>query len=285
MADTVKTLTSIALNNKGRLAATFSLVILENLLLLLYPLVGSVAVNAVLAGNMWQALAYAFMVFVIWSVGSARRAVDTRAFVRIYADLAVRAVLNEKQKGSTSSATAHAVLAREFVDFFETQLPVLITSVCSLAGAVIMLLLIEFWSGVAALAVLLVFCAGLPRYIKINDRLYFKLNNRLEHEVRVIERSNRSGLIKHYRLLSKMRIAISNREALSYLLIGVAMTLLFGTTLVIMSSKTVDAGHVYAVSTYLWGFAFSLDDMPYLAEKFSSLKDVGRRVEVGDGDG
>lgn len=58
------------------------------------------------------------------------------------------------------------------------------------------------------------------------------------------------------------------------------MAILFGTTLALFSLKSVQAGHVYAVMTYLWGFAMSLDDMPRLAEKFSELKDIGKRVEI-----
>lgn len=63
------TLKHIAIQHKKRLFATFSLVFAQNLLLLLYPLVGSFAVNAVLAGNLLLALAYALMVLVIWAVG------------------------------------------------------------------------------------------------------------------------------------------------------------------------------------------------------------------------
>lgn len=274
------TLKSIAKIHYKKLLATFSLVALENGLFLLYPLVGSFAVNAVLNGQTWQALLYALIVFVIWFVGSARRAVDTRAFVRIYAELAVPAILNQKQKGTTSSATAHALLARQFVAFFEEHLPILITSTFSTLGAVIMLMVIEFWSGLVALIILIGFLVILPHYVKQNDRLYFKLNNRLENEVNVIERSQNNELFKHYQLLSKIRIAISNREALSYFIIGIAMAILFGTTLILLSVKKVEAGHIYAVITYLWTFAMSLDDMPRLIEKLSELKDIGKRVEV-----
>lgn len=280
MTTAIHTLKKIAIDNKGKLSATFGLVALENALFLLYPLVGSFAVNAVMAGNTLQALVYAVMVFGIWAVGSARRAVDTRAFVRIYANLAVKAIVNEKQKGSTSTAMAHAVLARQFVAFFEEHLPILITALFNVVGSVLMLLIIEFYAGVVALLILLVFAFVLPSYSKKNDRLYFKLNNRLENEVNTIEKNHNPLLIKHYDLLAKIRIAISNREAFSYLMIGVSMAILFGTTLTILSHKTVQAGHIYAVITYLWGFAMSLDDMPRLVEKFSELKDIGKRVVV-----
>lgn len=280
MARTIQTLKNIAKIHRSKLLATFSLVALENVLILLYPLVGSFAVNAVLAGNVFNALVYALVVLIIWVVGSARRAVDTRAFVRVYADLAIKAIINEKQKGTTSSATAHANLARQFVAFFEEHLPILITASFSIVGSVVMLLIIEFWSGVIALTILILFLLILPSYTRKNDRLYFKLNNRLENEVHTIERIRNAELVKHYDLLSKIRIAISNREAVSFLVIGVVLSILFGVTLAILANKKVEAGHIYAVITYMWSFAMSLDDMPRLVEKFSELKDIGNRVEV-----
>ncbi|MEG9481924.1 ABC transporter six-transmembrane domain-containing protein [Mannheimia sp. HC-2023] len=280
MARTIRTLKNIVKIHRSKLLATFSLVALENVLILLYPLVGSFAVNAVLAGNVFNALVYALVVLIIWVVGSARRAVDTRAFVRIYADLAIKAIINEKQKGTTSSATAHANLARQFVAFFEEHLPILITASFSIVGSVVMLLIIEFWSGVIALTILILFLLILPSYTRKNDRLYFKLNNRLENEVHTIERIRSAELVKHYDLLSKIRIAISNREAVSFLVIGIVLSILFGVTLAILANKKVEAGHIYAVITYMWSFAMSLDDMPRLVEKFSELKDIGNRVEV-----
>ena len=276
------TLKSIAVQHKKRLSITFSLVMAENLLLLLYPLVGSFAVNAVLQGNLVSALAYALMVLIIWAVGSARRAVDTRAFTRIYSELAVPVIVNQRLKGfDTSTTTARVALSREFVNFFEQHLPILITSLFSIIGAVVMLLLIEFWSGVVALLIVLGFGLILPKFIKANDGLYFKLNNRLEKEVDYVERANQYELIKHYRLVERLRILISNREAVSFLCIGVAMCVLFGVTLTVLTlKKGITAGHIYAVITYLWTFAISLDDMPRLVEELSKLKDIGKRVEV-----
>lgn len=277
-----RSLKTLALQHKKRLFATFGFVAAENLLLLIYPLVGSFAVNAVLNGQLVSALAYALMVLIIWGVGAARRAVDTRAFTRIYTELAVPVILNQRIKGmDTSTTTARVALSREFVNFFEHHLPTLITSAFSIIGAVLMLLLIEFWSGVVALLIVVGFGLLLPHYVKVNDRLYFKLNNRLEKEVDRVERAKNSELMKHYRLVERFRVLISNREALSFLCIGVVMCVLFGVTLTVLTLKQgVIAGHIYAVITYLWTFAISLDDAPRLVEELSKLKDIGKRVEV-----
>lgn len=276
------TLLNIAKQHKKRLLATFGLVAAENVLLLAYPLVGSFAVNAVLNKQLIASLAYALIVFVIWSIGSARRAVDTRAFTRIYTELAVPIILNQRTKGiDISTTTARVALSREFVNFFEHHLPTLITSSFSILGAVIMLLLIEFWSGLVALLIVIGFGLTLPLYMKVNDQLYFKLNNRLEKEVDYVEHAKNNELIKHYRLIEKLRVLISNREAFSFLSIGISMSILFGVTMVVLTLKNnVTAGHVYAVITYLWTFAISLDDGPRLVEELSKLKDISKRVEV-----
>lgn len=113
-----------------------------------------------------------------------------------------------------------------------------------------MLLAIEFWSGVVACVILLFFIFFMPKYTKMNDKLYLKLNNRLEKEVEVIDKSDLNGLKRHYNLLSDLPILLSNREALSYLLVGVSMTVLFGVSIVQMATtKDVQAGHIYAVMT------------------------------------
>lgn len=281
-ANALDNLKSIAKNNKRRLFSTFLLITLENILLITYPLFGSFAVNAIMQGDILSSLTYSLLVLIIWFVGASRRAVDTRAFARIYAELAAPIALSQREKGlETSAITARIALSRQFVDFFETHLPTLIMSSFSIVGSVVMLLFIEFWSGVTALGILLFFVLLLPKYAKKNDLLYLKLNNRLEKEVDVIESNKSHQLHKHYHLIANLRIRLSNREAMGYLCVGIASAILFGVTVVqLATTEGVQAGHIYAVITYLWNFAISLDDAPRLLEQFSNLKDIGKRVEV-----
>ncbi|WP_109077584.1 ABC transporter six-transmembrane domain-containing protein [Aggregatibacter kilianii] len=281
-SNALENIKSIAKNNKKRLFYTFSLVTLENVLFITYPVFGSFAVNAMISGDVWSSLSYSLLVIIIWGIGAARRAVDTRAFARIYAELAVPVVLSQREKGlDTSAITARVALSRQFVDFFEQHLPTLMMSGFSIIGAAVMLLFLEFWSGVTACLILLFFGLLLPKYAKTNDLLYLKLNDRLEKEVTVIEQKDHYHLNKHYDWLAHLRIRLSNREAAGYLWIGVASAILFGVTVVnLATTKGVQAGHIYAVITYLWTFAMSLDDAPRLLEQFSNLKDIGKRVEV-----
>lgn len=283
----VHNLLFLAKSHRKRLVGTFALVLAENVLLVLYPLFGAFAVNGVMAGDLPKALTYAAVVLVIWLIGSARRAVDTRTFTHIYAQMVVPVIVGQRRQGeSTSAVSARVALSRELVDFFEQHLPVLITSGFSIIGSVAMLLVLEFWAGITACVVLALFLLLVKRYSATNDRLYFRLNNRLENDVRFIERADKNqgqnDLSRHYGLVSRLRVKISDREALGYLLVGVAMAVLFGVTLTLLTLKHgVTAGHIYAVVSYLWTLGMSLDDMPRLLEQFSSIKDIGKRVKVG----
>lgn len=279
-----KMLKHIGKTHRKRLIATFSLVGLENLLMLIYPVFGGWAINAVIEGNVWQAMLYGLVVLLMWLVGAARRVTDTRTFTRIYTEIAVPVVLEQRQREVPHSAvTARVALSREFVSFFEEHLPIAATSLVSIFGACIMLLGLEFWVGVLAVGILALFLWLLPRFAAISENLYFRLNNCLERDNHFIQKGNERQLYQHYGLVARLRVLISNREASGYLCIGVAMSILFGFAFVHMTLKGFgNAGHIYSVSTYLWMFAMSLDDVPRLVEQYSNLKDIGQRVELSE---
>ena len=93
-----KMLKHIGKTHRKKLIATFSLVGLENLLMLIYPVFGGWAINAVIEGNVWQAVLYGLVVLLMWLVGATRRVADTRTFTRIYTEIAVPVVLEQRQR-------------------------------------------------------------------------------------------------------------------------------------------------------------------------------------------
>lgn len=189
-------------------------------------------------------------------------------------------MLEQRQRQVPHSAvTVRVSLSREFVSFFEEHLPIAATSVVSIFGACIMLLVLEFWVGVLAVCILALFLWLLPRFAAISENLYFRLNNSLERDNHFIRKGDRRQLYRHYGLVARLRVLISNREAFGYLCVGAAMGILFGFAFVMMTLKGYgSAGHVYSVSTYLWMFTMSLDDVPRLVEQYSNLKDIGQRI-------
>lgn len=186
-----------------------------------------------------------------------------------------------KNNFNHSTVAARVVLSREFVDFFELHFPMLITSLFSMMGAAVMLLIIEFWAGIACLVILALLACFLPGFARKNEVLYNKLNNRLEKEVDFVSRATSLSLQRHYSTLARLRIRLSDREAMGYLSIGVLVAMLFSLTIIWMTQTTgISAGHIYSVMTYMWMFATSLDNGPQLLEKYSQLSDIGRRVHT-----
>lgn len=278
----VKTLKLLGQRHSRKLILTFLLVAAENITMLLYPLLAGFAINAIVTGQALHAVLYAVMVFVMWAIGAARRSIDTRTFARIYAELAVPVIIAQREEQhSASTIAARVALSREFVDFFEKHLPVLVTSVASIIGAAAMLLLLQFWTGVACLFILAFFALFLPGFSSRNEALFVRLNDRLEKEVAFVNSASRRSLSRHYDVLARLRIKLSDREAFGYLAIGTVTAILFASTILTMSFEGgMYAGHIYSVMTYMWMFAMSLDDGPQLLEKYSQLKDIGKRVNT-----
>ena len=205
-------LKTIGIDYRHKLSVAFIFVALENILFLIYPLFGGFAINAVMQGHVWHALTYAILVLFMWLIGAARRSVDTRTFARIYSEIAVPIIVKQRLQGQNRSAiSARVALSREFVDFFEMHLPTAITSLVSIFGACLMLLISEFWIGVATIVILIIFATLLPGFTRISSRLYLALNDRLERDVDMIGQAPENMLRKHYGLMAYLRIKISIR--------------------------------------------------------------------------
>ncbi|MDA3078569.1 ABC transporter six-transmembrane domain-containing protein [Campylobacter sp. JMF_06 NA1] len=218
-------------------------------------------------------------------LGAIRRKIDTYAFSKIYANLAVNIISNERStNASVSQTSARVALSREFINFFEHSFPMLFTSVVSILGSVFMLYFYEPIVASFCLIIIAVLAPFLPRYIRKNDRFYLKLNNRNENEVNLIEKGSPIAVSRHYDLLSRIRIAISNREAIGYLIVGSICALVFSLAAYLLALKQTDAGYIFTVMNYIWTFAISLDDAPRLIEEFSQLKDIGKRVNALEND-
>lgn len=276
-ADTLKYFVS---NYSFKLALTFFVVLLENVMLIAYPVLAGYAVDAIMRGDPLNALFYAGVVFSFWVVGALRRVIDTRIFTRMYANFAVSVVIDQRLKlQDTSTIFARVVLARDFVDFFEKHVPIITTSLISIIGAALMLVLIERYVGLACIVTLLVFILLTPHFLHRNQELHRRVNNRLEHEVSLISGFGLHGLTRHYQFVSRLRIILSDRDAVAFLFIGLVAALLFCVAIVQLgSTPDLTAGHIYAVMTYLWTFVSSLDQVPSMADQMARLKDIGKRI-------
>jgi ABC-type multidrug transport system fused ATPase/permease subunit len=115
---------------RWRIGLTYGVTLLENLFYLLYPWTIGLCIDGLLAGNgLWSLMPLA----VIWGlhivVGAARQVYATWVFARIHAQIATDTIARQRVAGvGTTHIAARSVMSRELVDFFEREVPTIVTA-------------------------------------------------------------------------------------------------------------------------------------------------------------
>ena len=271
---------------RWRIALTYGVTLLENLFHLLYPWTIGLAIDGLLAGQGFRVLV---PLAAIWSahilVGAARQVYDTWVFARVHAAIATATIARQRVAGiDTTEIAARSVMSRELVDFFEREVPTLMTSALGLLGGIAML----FWyDRLVGLVVTLWMVPVLVIYAVMGcraHRLNRDLNDETEREVDLIERRRFAPLASHFRRRGRLRVRLSNAEATSW-----SLAELFSITAVVLvllrmtSLPGIQAGALYAMLAYVWRVLERLDQAPTLVQRFARLLDIRRRLELGDG--
>jgi len=266
---------------RWRFLATYGLFNLENLLRLAQPLVLGWAIHDLLQSS-WFGLALFFGQHVLYlALSAARRINDTRCFTRIYAELASGLVLDQRgRQVEVSRVAARSALSREIVDFFERDVAIVLYILYSVIGALVMLIWAD-WVLVPLCLALLVPAYLLSRWTGRQSLLLNgRLNDQLEREVEIIERAEPAQVRGHYDLVRRWRIALSDRDALSF---GVLELLIFGVMAAalvrICAQPGTDAGTIIAVFGYVLMYVTGIVNVPLLVQQFNRLRDISRRLQ------
>jgi len=266
---------------RGRIVVTYIVTLTENLFELCYPSLTGLAVNGLLKHD----FAGLGLLLGVWlahtATGVFRQSYDTRVFSAIYTDLATRTVSEQEGQGvSTSQIVARSSLSREFVNFFERDVPATVNSLFGLLGALVLLFFYDAWSAGFCLMLLIPLAILNRRYSKRTLTLNRRLNNQLEREVTMLTRRMPSRVFGHYRLLAKWRIALSDAEALNWGIMELFSIVLSAAVIIRTASLPhIEPGTIYAMLAYLWNFVASLNHIPVLVQQLSRLKDIAQRMD------
>jgi ABC-type multidrug transport system fused ATPase/permease subunit len=263
---------------------TYVVTLLENLFQLFYPSLTGIAVNGLLKHNFIGLALLLGVWFVHTITGVFRQRYDTRVFTSIYTDLATRTIADQEKMGvSTSQIVARSSLSREFVTFFERDIPATVNSVFGLLGALVLLLFYDAWSAAFCLMLLIPLALLNRSYSKRTLTLNRGLNDQLEREVTMLTRRKPARVLGHYRLLARWRIRLSDAEAMNW---GVMELFSIGLSAAVIirvaSLRHLQPGTIYAMLAYLWNFIASLDHVPTLVQQLSRLKDIAQRMNESD---
>jgi len=267
------------------IVVTYVVTLAENMFELCYPSLTGWAVNGLLKHD-FTGLGLLLGVWLAHTVtGVFRQSYDTRVFTSIYTDLATRTVSEQETRGvTTSQIVARSSLSREFVNFFERDIPATVNSLFGLLGALVLLFFYDAWSAAFCLILLVPLAILNRRYSRRTLTLNRRLNDQLEREVTVLTRRMPSRVFGHYRLLAKWRISLSDAEAMNWGIMELFSIGLSAAVIIrVASLPHIEPGTIYAMLAYLWNFIASLNHVPELVQQLSRLKDIAQRMEQGVG--
>ncbi len=266
---------------RAAIAGTYSLALLENACTLAYPALTGRAVDD-LVDRRFTGLAVlvgVWLAHVVLSV--ARQRIDTRVFMGLYADIASHLVGEQQGRGhGTSKVSARVEMVRDVVGFFEKEVPAMFHNVLAVAGSLVMLFVYDVDAGLIAATVLLPMGLVNAWYWRRAVRLNRGINNQIEREVDDIASGSRFRVKRHFLLLRRWRVMLSDSEAWTWGVTELATVVALVFILVdFTQSPAFTAGAIYAVLAYVYDYLEGLNQVPTLVDNLARLSDVRKRIE------
>ena len=266
--------------NRWRILATYALFNLENVLRLAQPFVIGLAINDLLARSYRGLLVLLVQHLVHMLIGTLRQMYDTRTFTGIYTALASRVVVEQRARCvDASRVAARSAMAHSYIDFLERDVPVIIRSTYSVAGALAMMAWYDWrllpWCAALVLPALLINSA----YARTTRLLNGHLHDQLEREVETISEAAPRDVRTHYEAIAGWRIRLSDAEAINFSLMELfVLGLILATLVQFCSNPQVEAGSIFAVFRYVMLFITGLDAIPRLVHQMSRMRDISFRI-------
>lgn len=278
--NTTLSLTTIFLRFKWRISLTLSLVIVETLLQLLYPLFIGWAINDLLNGSLHGIYLLVGLGGLSVLIGSARRFYDTRIYARIYQTITPEMVARERARNqSVSVIAARSSLLTELVEFFENALPEVITAVVGLAGVLIIISVLNVNVFLACLILLVLVAAIYSVTGKLNYRLNAGYNSELEKQVDAIKQPDMHQVHAHFKRLMQWNIKLSDLETGTYFILWLGIIALFVyTPITAIDGGILDYGLLVALLMYVFDFIEKVATLPLYVQQLIRLNEIAHRI-------
>lgn len=261
-----------------KIVFTWLLVILENVLTALIPLLIGFAIDGLLDGDSKDLINLSVVFVLLILVSIARRIYDTRAYSAIRMSLGIE-VDEHHQAEAVSVRNARLDMSRELVDFLEEDVPELFTAVIQLTAAIIILGAIQPPLAYSAILLLLVMVIIYSCFHQYFFRLNSALNNQVEQQVSVLSQNILKALKGHLYKLRHLEVRLSDADAILYGLLFLFISIFVVYNLSISAVIVgVTAGTIFSVVSYSWEFAESSLALPMTMQKLSRLKEISQRL-------
>jgi len=283
MANPTKELTLSAIYQrfKGKVIATISLLVFENLLLISLPFLLGLAIDGLLNGQQQYLIVLACMLGLVTLLGTFRRFYDTRAYSKITATLAKETAENQLAQGQSLSKTNTRVeMVSELVEFFEYELVESINALIKLAGTLIMLAYFHvhllYVALASTLAIVSIYLISSKHYMHFNKAY----NDQHEKQVDVLTAQKNRAFKQHFMTLAKFKIKLSDLEALNFAWVFIFISILIVINLMIAAQVTdMTTGGLFSVLSYTWEFAEVSIVLPLAYQQWIRSKEISTRIQ------
>ncbi|MFL5036340.1 MAG: ABC transporter six-transmembrane domain-containing protein [Microvirga sp.] len=268
---------------RWKIALTYALTLVEDLLELSYPWATGVAINGLIEHDYKLALP----IVIAWSLRSAiglfRQMYDTRVYTRVYNTIVEATILRQRRGGvRATNVAARSAMSRDFVTFFEKDVPVVVAAIIGIFGSAIILFWYDFVIGAVTSLLFLPVLIVNRIYVRVTLRLNEGLNNQLEHEVQAIDKAEPGPIRHHFEEVRCWRVRLSDAEAYNWTFIEVLSIFVFVAVLVRATYlPDTDTGDIFAILVYVWRFMENLDHVPQIVQQLTRLHDIRKRIEAG----
>jgi ABC-type multidrug transport system fused ATPase/permease subunit len=265
---------------RWKILLTYALFNLENLLRLSQPYALGWAINDLIQSKYTGLTVLVTQHVSHLLVALFRQMYDTRVFSGLYTSLAAQLVTEQTERGiEISRVAARSSLSREFVEFFERHVPMVVRSVYSCVGAMFLLGLYDGLLIPACLLLVFPVSALNCRYGKKTLALSGSLHDELENEMDVISSGEPERVRLHYDRVARWRVRLSDLEAVNFGLTEFfVLGLIIAALVRLCQLPDIEPGDMFAVFRYLMMFIAGLDSVPTLVLQVSRLRDIGRRL-------
>jgi hypothetical protein len=277
--------------HRNSVLLVLSLVVIENVAWILEPSVFGDVIDVCVDKSL-TATSVAFILPVsVWiglylinsGMGSIRKIIDPRIYLRIYTDMAVDvARTGFDQHRSLSMTAARADLIREYITFFQYRLPEIMEQFIAIGGALIALAFFDLRIAAACTVALVPLGFLTASFSGRIERLQQKLHDTRESAYDAFATRDLK-LVEHYfAQLAASEQAIARLTGFSF---GVVRLFLLGIFLVVLyisiDINRFSTGDIFAIVAYIWTFIGSTEYLPELMESWTSLKELNGRL-AGD---
>jgi hypothetical protein len=248
-----------------------------------YPWATGLAINGLLAQD-YRMIAPVMIAWLLHTaVGCGRQMYDTRLYTEIYNTVVIDTVLRQRHSGiEPTKVAARSAMSREFVTFFETDMPVVLNTTVSLVGSAAILFYYDLVIGAVAALQFIPVAILNHSYMRRSLTLNEGLNNQLEQEVQVIDAAQEGAVTRHFAEVRTWRVKLSDADAFNWTAIeGLSILVFLLILLRVAYMSNAEFGTIFAIFVYVWRVMEKLDMMPQIVQQLMRLKDIRRRIEAG----